>query len=77
MAIAAAFPNPSDWERKAALRIRARREQLALSQEQMAGDAGMSVRHYKKVEGGSIDPRLTSMFAIAHALRTTVGEIAD
>jgi len=63
--------------RRLAEKIRSRREELHLTQEDVAGAAGVSVRHYQKVEGGSIDLRFTSLVAVVHALRTSIGTLAD
>jgi transcriptional regulator with XRE-family HTH domain len=69
--------DPSVMLKRLAKTIRGRREERGLSQEDVAGEAAISVRHYQKVESGSVDVRYTSLVGIANALETTIGELAN
>ena len=50
--------------------IRSRRVSLGASQEDVAHASGMSVRHYQKIEAGTVDPRYKSLVALADGLST-------
>lgn len=68
--------DPASALRRLAQNIRRRRENIHLTQEDVAASASVSVRHYQKIESGAVDVRYTSLAAIAAALTTTIGEIA-
>ena len=57
--------------------IRERRTQRDLTQEDVAHAAGISLRHYQKLEGGSINPRLQTLLDLAAALDTRVQRLLD
>jgi DNA-binding XRE family transcriptional regulator len=59
--------------------IRDRRERQGLSQEDVAYEAGVSIRHYQKIEAGdSLNPKLENLHGIATALEMRLSElIAD
>lgn len=66
--------------RRLAREIRARRLSLdpPKTQEEVAEEAGMSVRHYQQIEAGTdVNPRLETLFGIAVALGTTAVELLD
>ena len=48
--------------------IRKRRETLDYSQEHVAHEAGLSVRHYAKIESGAGNPTLQTLHDIALSL---------
>jgi transcriptional regulator with XRE-family HTH domain len=48
--------------------INARREELNLTQEQLAEIAGLDSRHLQKLLAGDLDPRFTTMTSVASAL---------
>ncbi len=47
------------------------------SQEAVAHAAGISVRHYQKIENASIDPRLSTLLNVAGALDTSLQTLLD
>jgi transcriptional regulator with XRE-family HTH domain len=47
------------------------------SQEQVAHDAQLSLRHYQKIEAGAGDPRLSTLLRIAGALDARLSEILE
>lgn len=59
--------------------IRDRRERKGLSQEATAHEAGVSIRHYQKIEAGdALNPKLESLFGVAAALGIRLSDlIAD
>lgn len=57
--------------------IRQRRTELGLTQEDVAYQSRVSVRHYQKLEAGGTDPRLTTLYALAKVLKTTAQRILD
>jgi len=58
-------------------RVRTRRQELRLSQEEVARRAGVSMGIVHRLERGTItDPHFSTLSGIAHALDTTVGELA-
>jgi transcriptional regulator with XRE-family HTH domain len=59
--------------------LKRRREEAKppMSQEQVAHDAELSLRHYQKIEAGAGDPRLSTLLRIAGALGTRLSEIIE
>lgn len=55
--------------------IRARREAAPLSQEAVAFAAGVSVRHYQKIEGGQTNPAFLTLLQIADALEMRLPDL--
>jgi transcriptional regulator with XRE-family HTH domain len=51
------------------------RRTLGLSQEQVADRADISVKAYQRVERNETSPRVTTLMAIARALRTTASAL--
>jgi transcriptional regulator with XRE-family HTH domain len=49
----------------------------AYTQEHVAHEAGVSLRHYQKIEAGQIDVRLSTLFAIAAVLGRRPQQILD
>jgi transcriptional regulator with XRE-family HTH domain len=49
----------------------------AWSQESVAHDAGISLRHYQKIEAGEIDIRISTLFAIAKVLKVPPQVVLD
>lgn len=58
-------------------RMRARREELGLSQEDAAHLAFMHVSNYGKIERGLINPRLYTLIRIAGVLETDPGTLIE
>lgn len=54
-------------------RIKARREELCLSQQRVAELCDLSRTSVAKIEGGTQTPNLDTVIALARALNTTVG----
>lgn len=57
-----------DWNAVVGRNVRRRRQELGLSQEQVAHDAGITLRYMGKVERGQQNPSLDVMVRIASAL---------
>ncbi len=55
--------------------IRARRESMELSQEHVSHEAGLTVRHYAKLEKGGTNPTIETLFNVAAALDLDVLEL--
>ncbi len=55
-----------------AARIRARRTEIAMTQEQLAKAAKLSVAYISKLERGTVNISLDNLELIAHALKTSV-----
>jgi transcriptional regulator with XRE-family HTH domain len=49
----------------------------AMTQEDVAHEAGLSVRHYQKIEAGTGDPKISTLIAIAGALGTKLQTLLD
>ena len=60
--------NPAVALRLLGAAVRRRREAAGLSQEAAAHGAGISVRHYQKIEGGTTNPAYLTLLAVAAAL---------
>ena len=59
-------------------RVRARRELLHMSQEDVARRAGVSLNQINRLERGVIDsPRFTTMVSIAHSLDMRVEDFVE
>lgn len=58
-------------------RLRDWREALEVSQATVAERSGLSVSTIRRIEAGTIDPRITTLWALAKALQTEVYELAD
>lgn len=59
------------WHPDLADNIRSLREQLRLTQEQVADAAGISTKNCQRVERGEVSPRVVTLLRIAVALGTT------
>lgn len=57
--------------------VRARRLARGFSQERLAMDAGLSLRHVSELERGAKVPSLVTVVAIASALGCRAGELVD
>jgi DNA-binding XRE family transcriptional regulator len=58
-------------------RIRKLREALAMSQDLLALDSGLSKKTIWRIENGLIDPQLSSLTSITHALKTSVSDLCQ
>ena len=47
------------------------------TQEAVAHEAGLSVRHLQEIEYGTVDPRLGTLLRLADALDTTLQSLLD
>jgi transcriptional regulator with XRE-family HTH domain len=64
--------------RSIAARLRALRASAGLTQQELAGKAGLSMSVVTQIERGVIpDPRISTLRALAQALNITVGELVD
>jgi transcriptional regulator with XRE-family HTH domain len=68
--------DPAVALRHLARAIRDRRAAKNMSQEAVAGAAGISVRHFQKIETGEVDIRYTSLVAVASALEARIADLA-
>lgn len=69
-----------DFEKKELLKtfsteLRKARNRLDLTQADLAGEAGLSVRGYQEIESGQSDPQLTTVTAIASVLNTPISAL--
>ncbi len=55
--------------------VRSRREAVGESQEAIAFAAGVSVRHYQKIEAGQTNPATLTLLAIADALKARIADL--
>ncbi len=55
--------------------IRKARRDLDLTQEALADRAGLSAKHVGEIERANKDPRVTTIFKLADALKLRVGEL--
>lgn len=58
-------------------RIRSRRIQLGLTQEEVAGLAGIDRKHIGSIETGKAEPGTSTLFKIASALRIPASELVE
>lgn len=58
-------------------RIRDWREALEVSQVTIAERSGLSVSTIRRIEAGTVDPRVTTLWALAKAMETEIYELAD
>jgi transcriptional regulator with XRE-family HTH domain len=61
----------TDRLKRIAAAIRKRREELRLTQEMVAYESGTSVRNYARIEAGTVNLRVLSLYQIAAVLKTT------
>lgn len=57
--------------------VRRARWAAGLTQEAASAEAGIDLRHYQDLEAGRVDPKLSTLHALAQALRVTVGALID
>jgi predicted transcriptional regulator len=55
--------------------IKRRRAEVSISQEGLAFATGISLRHLQRIEGGTIDLRVSTLYQIATALETTPAKL--
>lgn len=55
--------------------IRRRRDELKLTQEDVAFEAGLSVRHYQQLESGEMNPTYRTLYNVAKVLKSSVSEL--
>ena len=67
----------SDLKRSFGTRVRARREQLGLSQERLALQIHMDRTAIAKIECGQRSVTLLTMTKLAHGLQTTMSELVE
>ncbi len=72
-------PEAKRWQRLTRIlaELRARREALGISREQLAEQLGIKPARLESIERGEADPRLTVLFSIADALDVSLAEIVD
>jgi predicted transcriptional regulator len=49
----------------------------AFTQEHVAHEAGVSLRHYQKIEAGTIEVRVSTLFQIAEVLKKKPQQLLD
>lgn len=69
------IPLGADRSGALAQAIKARRDQLGLTQEEVSGAAGMSTEHWQRLERGVANPTLGTLYAAAEALDLTLREL--
>jgi transcriptional regulator with XRE-family HTH domain len=62
---------------KIGMRIKALREKRGLSQEELAGRAGLSRGYLARLETGRHEPTLTTLGKLAKALRVKIGALVE
>ena len=67
----------SDQANSFGLRVRATRKARKMSQAELAAKSGYSQGVISRIESGSVEPPLSGALAIARALDTTLGALAD
>jgi predicted transcriptional regulator len=55
--------------------IKRRRAEVGISQEGLAFETGISLRHLQRIEGGTIDLRVSTLYKVATALETTPAKL--
>lgn len=58
-------------------KIKAARQALGLTQEQLAERLGWQRQYYARIEGGETEPRISSAARLAHALGVGLDAIMD
>lgn len=58
-------------------RIREWREALEVSRETIAKRSGLSVSTIRRIEAGTVDPEISTIWALAKAMETEIYELAD
>ena len=58
-------------------RIRDWREALEVSEETIAERSGLSVSTIRCIEAGTVDPKISTIWALAKAMETEIYELAD
>ena len=70
-------PVATDRLKRIAAAIRKRREELGLTQEMVAYESGTSVRSYARIEAGTVNLRVLSLYQIAAVLNTTPSRLLE
>jgi transcriptional regulator with XRE-family HTH domain len=60
-----------DWNRVVGANLRRIRLERGLTQEDLAGDAGLAMRHVGRIERGQSSPSVTILAKLAEALAVT------
>lgn len=68
-------PTPRAIQRQFGPVIRAAREQVGMSQENLAHETGLHKNYVGEIERGEKSPSLKSITALAHALKTPPSEL--
>ncbi len=64
-----------DWSAKVGLNIRRLREERGLTQEQLAGEADIAMRHLGRIERGEANPTVEMVAKLAGVLGVPPGEL--
>lgn len=67
----------TDKLKRLASAIRKRRQEVGLTQEKVAFDSGVSVRNYARIEAGTVNVRVLTLYEVARVLGTTPGRLLD
>jgi transcriptional regulator with XRE-family HTH domain len=70
------MPRPDSPQPALGAAIRALRDERELKQANVAEDAGITVAHLSKIEGGKVNPTWTTVVSIGEALGVSISELA-
>ncbi len=70
------MPRRDNPQRELGAAIRALRDERELKQLDVAEDAGITVAHLSKIEGGKVNPTWGTVEAIAAALGLSIADVA-
>ena len=68
---------PMEWEKIVGANIRRLRKERGLSQETLAGEAGLAMRHIGRIERGEGNPTVSMMAKIATVLGVHPSSLYD
>jgi ribosome-binding protein aMBF1 (putative translation factor) len=57
--------------------IKQRRSEVGISQEGLAFESGVSLRHLQKIEAATVDVKVLTLHELATVLETTAGRLID
>jgi DNA-binding XRE family transcriptional regulator len=60
-----------------ARRVKLRREELSMTQKELAHKFGFNERYIQKIESGTYSPNLFTMFKLAKALKISISSLLD
>lgn len=66
-----------DYAQQVGAAIQRLRKAKALTQEDVAYEAEVSIRHYQQLESGRMNPTLRTLFRVAHVLKMPVHKVLE